>query len=154
MWLFQPRVEYAGHDLIAHGNCPAASKFDLLSWSLPSYGIFLLPSSVCVASIIDIAPSLKSTSNHYEKCSDFIIVTTSLLWDGQNLPFNYSRTVNLILIPPLFSFVTTFLNPPSSNRLVYWWHGVYINAAAWCFCFLSRYQGFISHWWIFVWFLS
>ena len=36
------------------------------------------PASVCVASIIDIAPDLKPTSNHCEKCSDFIIVTTSL----------------------------------------------------------------------------
>ena len=40
---FQSRVEYVGHDLTANGNCPAASKFDLLqSWNLPPYIISLL----------------------------------------------------------------------------------------------------------------
>ena len=30
------RVEYVGHDLMADGNCPAASKFDMISnWPLP-----------------------------------------------------------------------------------------------------------------------
>ena len=40
---FQSRVEYVGHDLTANGNCPAASKFDLLqSWFPSLQGISLL----------------------------------------------------------------------------------------------------------------
>ena len=33
------RVEYVGHDLLADGNCPAQSKFDLIQkWELPQQG--------------------------------------------------------------------------------------------------------------------
>ena len=33
------RVEYVGHDLLAHGNCPAQSKFDMITdWVLPRTG--------------------------------------------------------------------------------------------------------------------
>ncbi|MGH7955153.1 MAG: RNase H-like domain-containing protein, partial [Gloeomargaritales cyanobacterium] len=33
------RFEYVGHDLTARGNCPAASKFDLINdWCLPTTG--------------------------------------------------------------------------------------------------------------------
>ncbi len=35
----KPRVEYVGHDITSEGNCPAASKFDLISkWPLPKQG--------------------------------------------------------------------------------------------------------------------
>ena len=33
------RVEYVGHDLLADGNCPAQSKFDMIrDWEIPSTG--------------------------------------------------------------------------------------------------------------------
>ena len=87
------------------------------------------PSSVCVPSIIDIAPGLKPTPNHYENYSDFIIVTISLSWDEHNLPFNYSRTLKLILLLHLFSFVTIILNPSSSKQISLKWYLIYINTA-------------------------
>ena len=49
-------------------------------------GYSFYPSSVCVASIIDIARALKPTLNHCENCSYLIIVTTSLSWDGHRIP--------------------------------------------------------------------
>ena len=37
--ILSPRVEYLGHDLTARGNCPAQSKFNLLTdWTLPDHG--------------------------------------------------------------------------------------------------------------------
>jgi hypothetical protein len=33
------RVEYVGHDILSHGNCPASSKFNLIQdWKLPTTG--------------------------------------------------------------------------------------------------------------------
>ena len=33
------RVEYVGHDLLANGNCPAQSKFDMIrDWETPTTG--------------------------------------------------------------------------------------------------------------------
>ena len=38
-----PRVGFVGHDLTTYGNCPAASKFDLIKhWPLPPHAIYLL----------------------------------------------------------------------------------------------------------------
>ena len=40
---FKKRVEFVGHDLTIYGNCPAASKFDLIrDWPLPPHAISLL----------------------------------------------------------------------------------------------------------------
>ena len=40
---FKPRVEFVVHDLTTYGNCPAASKFDLIKhWFLPPHAIYLL----------------------------------------------------------------------------------------------------------------
>ena len=34
-----PRIEYVGHDILTHGNCPAQSKFDLINdWPIPTNG--------------------------------------------------------------------------------------------------------------------
>ena len=113
---FQPRVKYVDNDLTAHNNCPTASKFDSLqNW--PSHPIesCVYLSSVCVASIIDIILGLKPTLNHYENySSNFIIIMIFLSWNRHNLPFNYSMTVKLILLLPLFNFVATSLDLPSS----------------------------------------
>ena len=39
----KPRVEFVGHDLTTYGNCPAASKFELIkTWPLPPHAISLL----------------------------------------------------------------------------------------------------------------
>ena len=39
----KPRVEFVGHNLTTYGNCPAASKFDLIKhWPLPPHAISLL----------------------------------------------------------------------------------------------------------------
>ena len=74
----QPHVEYIGHDIIAHGNCPAASKFYLLqSWFLPPTESRFYPSSICI-SIIDISLGLKPGLKHCENCTDFIITMISL----------------------------------------------------------------------------
>ena len=36
------RVEYVGHDLLAYGNCPAQSKFDIIKdWEIPTTGLSL-----------------------------------------------------------------------------------------------------------------
>ena len=41
--IFKQRVEFVGHGLTTHGNCPAACKFDLIKdWPLPPHGISLL----------------------------------------------------------------------------------------------------------------
>ena len=39
MCIFNPRVEYVGHDILQTGNCPAQSKFDMINdWPLPTSG--------------------------------------------------------------------------------------------------------------------
>ena len=40
---FSKRVEYLGYDLLSSGNCPAKSKFDLITeWPIPVHGTSLL----------------------------------------------------------------------------------------------------------------
>ena len=75
--IFKPRVEFFGHDLTARGNYLVK-----LVPPIPRNQIY--SSLVCVASIIDIVPSLKPTINNCENCSNFIIIISSLSWDGHN----------------------------------------------------------------------
>jgi len=95
------RIEYVGHDITPDGNCPAESKFDLITdWPLPATGVSLgsfvgllaFYSIYCPFFEIRVKPLRALERQHHRKPIPPAMWTTSLthLWDELKLAITSS----------------------------------------------------------------